>query len=132
MLKLKYNSLWIYEVLHLREQPQLLEVNPKYTIYKLDYKDIHHSLFFFISENKESTKMFHNRRLAWGFPGKNTGLSYHSFLQKIFLTQGSKLWLLYLLCLLHWQADYLILRHPGRCYQTPIHCNTIVIKNIAN
>ena len=31
----------------------------------------------------------------WDFPGKNTGVSSHFLLQEIFLTQGSKLGLLY-------------------------------------
>ena len=37
----------------------------------------------------------------WDFPGKNTGVGCHFFLQGIFLTQGSNP---HLLCLLHWQA----------------------------
>ena len=41
------------------------------------------------------------------FPGKNTCMGCHSFLQGIFLTQGSNP------CLLHWQADYLSLSHQG-------------------
>ena len=44
----------------------------------------------------------------WNFPGKNTRLGCHFLLQGIFLTQGLNL---YLLCLLHWQADSLPLRH---------------------
>ena len=36
----------------------------------------------------------------WGFPGKNTGVDCHFFLQGIFLTQGSNP------CLLHWQVFY--------------------------
>ena len=40
----------------------------------------------------------------WNSPGKNTGVGCHSFLQGIFLTQGSNL---HLLCLLHWPADSL-------------------------
>ena len=43
----------------------------------------------------------------WDFPGKNTGMSCHFLLQRIFPTQGSNL------CLLHWQADSLPLSHPG-------------------
>ena len=39
----------------------------------------------------------------WNFPGKNTGMGCHFFLQGIFLTQGLKL------CLPHWQADSLAL-----------------------
>ena len=46
----------------------------------------------------------------WNFPGKNTGKGCHFLLQKIFLTQGSNLCLLYLL---NWQADSLPLHHLG-------------------
>ena len=46
----------------------------------------------------------------WNFPGKNTRVGCHFLLQGIFLTQGLNL---YLLCLLHWQADSLPLRHLG-------------------
>ena len=42
--------------------------------------------------------------LSWNFPGKNTGVGCHCLLQRIFLTQELNL---YLLCLLHWQADTL-------------------------
>ena len=38
----------------------------------------------------------------WDFPGKNTRVGCLFLLQRILLTQGSKL---HLLCL-HWQADY--------------------------
>ena len=41
----------------------------------------------------------------WDFPGKNTGVGCHSFLQGIFPTPGSNP------CLLNWQADYLPLSH---------------------
>ena len=40
-------------------------------------------------------------------PGKNTGKGYHFLLQGIFPTQGSNP------RLLRWQADSLLLRHPG-------------------
>ena len=43
----------------------------------------------------------------WDFPGKNPGVGCHVLLQGTFLTQGSNL------CLLHWQADALPLRHQG-------------------
>ena len=46
----------------------------------------------------------------WDSPGKNTGVSCHSFLQGIFLTQGLNLCLLHLL---HWQVDSLPLAPPG-------------------
>ena len=40
----------------------------------------------------------------WDFPGKNTGVSCHFFLQGIFPIQGSNL---HLQCLLHFQVDSL-------------------------
>ena len=40
----------------------------------------------------------------WNFPGKNTGVGYHFFLQGILPTQGLNL---SLLNLLHWQVDSL-------------------------
>ena len=46
----------------------------------------------------------------WDSPGKNTGESCLFFLQGVFLTQGSSL---YLLHLLHWQMDSLPLSHLG-------------------
>ena len=45
------------------------------------------------------------------FPGKNTGVNYHFFLQGIFPTQGSGT---HLLRLLFQQADSLPLHHLGR------------------
>ena len=42
------------------------------------------------------------------FRGKNTGASCHSLLQRLFLTQGSNLYLL------HWQADFLPSDPPGK------------------
>ena len=53
----------------------------------------------------------------WDFPGKNTEVWYHFLLQGIFLTQGSNP---SVLCLLHWQAGSLPLKHLGRPYQTLI------------
>ena len=44
----------------------------------------------------------------WDFPGKNTGVGCHFFLQGIFPTQGLNL---RLLCLLHWQVNSLPLSH---------------------
>ena len=44
----------------------------------------------------------------WDSPGKNTGVDCHSLLQGIFPTQGLKS---HLLCLRHWQAGSLPLRH---------------------
>ena len=46
----------------------------------------------------------------WNFPGKNTGVGCHFFLEGISPTQGSNL---HLLPLLHWQADSLPLSHWG-------------------
>ena len=46
----------------------------------------------------------------WNFPGKNTGVGCHFLLQGIFLAQGSNP---HLLCLLHWQADFLPLSYQG-------------------
>ena len=44
---------------------------------------------------------------SWGFPDKNTGVSWDFLLQGIFPTQGSNL------RLLHYQVDSLPLSHPG-------------------
>ena len=46
----------------------------------------------------------------WDFPGKNTRVDCHFFLQGIFPTQGSNPYLLHLLI---WQVDSLPLRHLG-------------------
>ena len=46
----------------------------------------------------------------WDFPGKDTGVGCHFWLQGIFLTQGSKPCLLHLL---NWQVDSLPLCHLG-------------------
>ena len=43
----------------------------------------------------------------WDFPGKNTGVGCHFFLQGILSTQGLNP------SLLHWQADSLPLSHLG-------------------
>ena len=52
----------------------------------------------------------------WDFPGKNTGVGCHTFLQGIFLTQGSNPQLL------HWQAGSLPLAPPGKSnQQTSLH-----------
>jgi len=45
----------------------------------------------------------------WNFPGKNTGVSCHVLLQRIFPTQG---WNLHLLSLLNWQVSSLPLAPP--------------------
>ena len=44
------------------------------------------------------------------FPGKDTGMGCHFFLEGVFLTQKSNL------SLLHWQVDSLPLSHQGRPY----------------
>ena len=49
----------------------------------------------------------------WSFPGLNSGVDCHFLLQRIFLTQGSKLCLLHHL---HWQVDSFPLRHLGGPY----------------
>ena len=49
----------------------------------------------------------------WNFPGSNTGVGCHFFLQGTFLTQESNL------CLLHWQVDSLPLSRQG----SPLHAN---------
>ena len=46
--------------------------------------------------------------LFMGFPSKNLGVGCYFLLQEIFLTQGSNRCLL---CLLHWQVNFLPLRH---------------------
>ena len=54
----------------------------------------------------------------WDFPGKNTGVSCHFLLQRIFPTQGLNVCLLHLL---HWQVDSLPLnqqRSPFECLPT--------------
>ena len=49
-------------------------------------------------------------------PGENTGVGCHALLQGIFPTQGSKLWVLYLL---YWQVGSLPLGPPEK----PIYIN---------
>ena len=55
----------------------------------------------------------HGSFCPWSFTGKNTGVGCHSLLQAIFLTQSSNP---PLLCLLHWQVDYLPLVPPEKPY----------------
>ena len=68
------------------------------------------------------------------FPGKNTGAGCHFLLQGIFLTQGSNS---HLLCLLHWQADFLPLHHLGSISMIDylfllcsIHCTSLVAQMV--
>jgi len=49
--------------------------------------------------------------LSLKFSSKNTGVNCHFLLQGIILTQGSNL---YILCLLHGQADSLPIAPPGK------------------
>ena len=64
----------------------------------------------------------------WNSPGKNTGVGCHFLLQGIIRTQGLNPGLL---CLLHWQADSLPLRHlgsPGPSRFSPVQlCVTLWI-----
>ena len=53
----------------------------------------------------------HQAPLSMGLSSKNTGVCCHSFLQRIFPTQGLNP---HLLCLLHWQADTLPLVPLGK------------------
>ena len=47
----------------------------------------------------------------WDSPGKNSGVDFYVFLQRISLTQGLNLCLF---CLLHWQVGSLPLLPPGK------------------
>ena len=51
----------------------------------------------------------------WDFPGKNTGVGCQFVLQGIFLTQGLNP------CLLHWQADSLLLSDRGSPFSDILH-----------
>ena len=55
--------------------------------------------------------------LIWHHLSKNTGVGCHFFLQGIFLTQGSNLHVLRLLC---WQMDSLPLSHLGRQHRAEV------------
>ena len=57
----------------------------------------------------------------WDSPGKNTGVGCHALLQGIFTIQGSNLWLL---CLLHWQADSLSSKPLGKPVPGILSCQT--------
>ena len=63
----------------------------------------------------------------WEFPGQNTGVGCHSFLQGIFPTQGSNL---RLLSFLHWQADSLPLVPPGKLYLKTDLVPSVVISSV--
>ena len=57
----------------------------------------------------------------WDFPGKNTGVGFHSHLQRILPTQGLNL------CLLHWQMDSLPLCHLGSQMGLLIKCKRSIL-----
>ena len=57
----------------------------------------------------------------WNFPGKNTGVGGHFFLQGIFPTRGPNPWLL---CLPHWQVDSLPLSYLG----SPKDSHVLILK----
>ena len=65
-----------------------------------------------VSNSLQHGELQHTRLLfPWDFPGKNTGVGCHFFLQGIFPTQGRNLHLL------HWQAGFLPLSH----HRSPIN-----------
>ena len=72
----------------------------------------------------------------WDFPGKNTGLGCHFLLQGIFPIQGLNP---YLLCLLYWQADSLLLslyrwatwEPQTDTYQRVIVSTLVVVREVA-
>ena len=53
------------------------------------------------------------QKILWNFPGKNTGVGCHFWLQAIFPMQGSNPHFLHLL---HWQMDSLPLHHLGSIF----------------
>ena len=59
----------------------------------------------------------------WDSPGKKTGMGCRFLVQGIFLTQGSNM---YLLCLLHWQANSLPLRYPWSPHDKKRKLNLVV------
>ena len=58
--------------------------------------------------------------LSWDFPGKNTGVDYHSCLQGFFLTQGSNT---HSLSLLYWVGRFFTTEPPGKDYTAGILIN---------
>ena len=82
------------------------------------YHSSHHRItldYFVLSHLVVSHSSRPHARLlcAWNFPGKNTKVGCHFFLQGIFPTQESNLCLL---GLLHWQAGSLPLVPPARAH----------------
>ena len=53
----------------------------------------------------------------WDFPGKNTAVGFHVFLQGIYLTQGSNLCLLHLLI----AGRFFTTQPPGKVHRLPKH-----------
>ena len=74
-----------------------------------------------VSDSLQSYALYLSSLLCpWNFPGKNTGVGCYFLLQGIFPAQGLNL---SLLCLPHWQADSLPLRHLGNpppCQNFPL------------
>ena len=60
--------------------------------------------------------------LSINFPGKNPGVGCHFLLQGIFLTQSLNL---YLLCFLHWQADFFPLCHLESLHSCIFNSNSL-------
>ena len=58
----------------------------------------------------------HQTPLSMEFPGKNTWVGCHAFLQGIFLTQGSNPGIL------HWQVDSLLFEPPGKPGEQGTNC----------
>ena len=64
--------------------------------------------------------------LLLDFPGKDTGVGCHFFLQRIFQIQGSNL------CLLYWHAYSLLLRHQRYLFLNHVYrCNIKVILGLS-
>ena len=57
-----------------------------------------------------TTRWAHQMLSPWDSPGKNSGVDFYVFLQRISLTQGLNLCLF---CLLHWHSGSLLLVPPG-------------------
>ena len=66
----------------------------------------------------------HRFLCQWHFPGKDTGVDYHFFLQWIFLTPGSNPCLLWLL---HWQNDSIPLVHLGSLKVSTDMLNGVIV-----
>ena len=64
--------------------------------------------------------------LSMGILQARTRVGYHALLQRIFQNRGSNPCLL---CLLHWQAGYLLLAPPGKPKYPTTHSNISLSKN---